>query len=112
MDRGQAIEAARVTIEAIRSTVPVEEQANFDAELANQLGLVSESVGPLATTEALAESVTDQVTETAPVEVELTPEERERATGLQAAFAEKFSTKERVLTPEDFGVVAVGEGEA
>ena len=51
------IEHALEAVEAIRGTVPVEEHLAFDAELANRLGLASEAVGPLATTEALNSEV-------------------------------------------------------
>lgn len=71
------------------------------------------SAGPLATTEVISvtESAAD-TTDTTAVDTELTPEQHERTGVLQTALAEKFSTDERKLTPEDFGLVAVGEGEA
>jgi len=115
MDAKSGIEAVSVNIEAIRSTIPQTELPEFEAGL-NNLGLVAENVGPLATTEALATDaavleLAIDTPETTDVETELTPEQHERAGVLQAALAEKFSTDERKLTPEDFGLVTVGEGE-
>ena len=72
-------------------------------------------VGPLATTEALASTTDalaggDEATETPTTDAELTPEQHERVSLLQTVLVEKFSTNERKLTPEDFGVVTVGKG--
>lgn len=82
-------------------------------------------LGPLATREGLddgAEPVDTESDTTAPETAEatdryddtdalatLSPERQERAIALKTVFAEKFSTSERVLTAEDFGVVLVGE---
>lgn len=85
-----------------------------DHELVQALLVRGLTAGTIATAVAeMAEIVpAAPTTETTPYEVDINPEERERASGLQTAFAEKFSTDERELTPEDFGVVVVGEGEA
>src|SRR5690606_10980280 len=114
MDAKSGLEAVSAKIEAIRSTIPQNELPEFEAGLVN-LGLIAENIGSLATPEALSDlpdGTTDTASEAAPVETDLTPEQHERATSLQTALAEKFSTDERKLTPEDFGVVAVGTGEA
>ena len=67
-------------------------------------------LGFIATSEEAAD---DTIPET-PIPIDLfstlTPEQQERAKAKQVAFAEHFSTPERPLNPEDFGVVAVGEG--
>lgn len=97
-----------VTAEQVEATLTDEEIL----QAVERRGL---AVGSLATPEALSDlpdGTTDTASEAAPVETDLTPEQHERATSLQTALAEKFSTDERKLTPEDFGVVAVGTGEA
>lgn len=74
MDVKGALEA----VEAIRGTVPLSEQANFDAELATRLGLVSEAAGTVAVEGARQ----------AETEVEATPYTKE-------SIAEQLSTSFR-----------------
>lgn len=85
MDIKPALEA----VEAIRGTVPVREQANFDAELATRLGFVSEAAGPVAVEGAQAE-VTTPVEAPADVLSLLSPEQQTRAESVIAIMAETF----------------------
>ena len=117
MDYKSALEG----VEALRATVPEAELSSFYAGLASRYGVAAEVAGSLATgaetlttdSDISPEAVesTDHYDDT-DVLASLSPERRERATALKASFAEKFSTTERALSPEDFGVVLVGEGEA
>ena len=115
MDAKNALEAVEANIVAMRDTVPEAEQAEFDTGLVD-LGLVTEAVGSLAvnTVDDRSEATTSDVDPETPIPIDLfstlTPEQQERAKAKQVAFAEHFSTPERPLNPEDFGVVAVGEG--
>lgn len=114
----EALEA----IEAIRGTVPEAERSELDTMLVGSLGeaatngATSEEVQVAAepsettgeSTEQEAEPATEPQTS---IFDTLTPEQQERARAKQVAFAEHFSTKERPLSAEDFGLVAVGEGD-
>jgi len=82
-----------------------------DAELLQAVEQRGLAVGTTALEGAAATETTEVTTPKADILEELSAEQRERATALQAAMAEKFSTEENPLSPEDFGVVSVGEGE-
>lgn len=62
------------------------------------------AVSQAATSEAMSEAPNNT-----DVLATLSPEQHERARALQSAMAEKFSTEQTPLTPEDFGVVLAGE---
>lgn len=77
-----------------------------DEELFQEIRNRGLGVGSLA-----VDSATDTpevlTPETADLFNTLTPEQQERATVLQSAMVERFSTKEISLSPEDFGLVVV-----
>lgn len=110
MDAKSGIEAISVNIAAVRSTIPQYELPEFEAGLA-KLRIVSEAVGHLASTEALNTWLDPVTRESDIVEVDMTPEQQERVSKIQSAFAEHFSTDERKLTTEDFGVFSAGDAD-
>lgn len=102
--KGQGFEASIVATEQSNQWLIDAADEIFEAAQARGLELPS-LAGTLAVSETLIPETTDLLTT-------LNPEQQERATGLQTVMVERFSTKETPLTPEDFGLVAVGEGES
>lgn len=103
--KGQGFEAS--IIAAKQSDEWLIEAADEIREAAKARGLeLPAFVGSLA-----VDSATDTpevlTPETADLFNTLTPEQQERATVLQSAMVERFSTKEISLSPEDFGLVVV-----
>ncbi len=117
MDHKSALEA----VEAIRATVPQDELVGFDSGLVSRYGVAAGVLGSLVTgAETLTTDsatipetteTTDRYDDTDAL-ASLSPERRERAIVLKAMFAEQFSSSERTLSPEDFGVVLVGKAKA
>lgn len=104
-------QAALEAIEAVRNKVPEFDRPQLDLSLA-RLALPPAVYEQITQEAPLAQVAPDsEILSATSVLESLTPEKRERATALQTAMAEKFSTKETPLTPEDFGVVLRGEGE-
>ena len=116
MDHTSALEA----VEAVRATVPQDELVGFDSGLVSRYGVAAGVLGSLAsgaetmTTDSATTpettGTTDRYDDTDAL-ASLSPERRERAIVHKAMFAEQFSSPERTLSPEDFGVVLVGEAE-
>lgn len=102
-------------IEYLLKAFSPEELNELTAALPNEYECRGLEVPQLAGSVTLADTVVTESTPESPAPVDvfatLTPEQQERARAKQTALAEHFSTEAQPLSPEDFGVVAVGEGE-